>query len=629
MYSLLWAVPLLPLLAFFVLIFFGKRLGRRASGVVGAGLSAIGAIIMIVTGLQFFFAPPPNSVFTESLGTWVGFPGFQATFGLRLDSLSLVMTLVITFVATLILIYSTEYMEEDGDFHLFFAYMNLFVASMLVLVLADNLLLLFLGWEGVGLCSYLLIGFWYRDPENGRAAQKAFIVTRIGDVFLLVGIFLVYNTFGTLNIQDAMSAAHAKWLIGAAPAVAVALLFLGGAVGKSAQVPLQVWLPDAMAGPTPVSALLHAATMVTAGVYLIARTHMFFQLAPVVMLVVAIIGAVTLLYGGINALAQVDIKRILAFSTVSQIGYMFLGLGVGAWSAAVFHFMTHAFFKALLFLGAGIIIHSLHEEHNIFKMGGLAKKLPMTFWTFLFGAGALSGFPLITAGFYSKDEILFDAFTFPAGSTILWAASALGVLLTGAYIFRLVFHVFAGEAKTEIGHRPGPRMGIAVVVLAALAIIAGFIQLPHDLGNVTVLSRFLERTLPAATAGGGEANEIWLQVVSSLLVFIGIGIAYLLYGGSKRTKTNLAEPASYGGLRKFVFIGLGFDWFYHYLLVEPFFLISRALQHDWITASYDGFGRLNGLFHTLLSRTQSGRIRWYLLGLVVGVVVLLGITVFA
>jgi NADH-quinone oxidoreductase subunit L len=277
---------------------------------------------------------------------------------------------------------------------------------MLTLVLADNLLLLYLGWEGVGLCSYLLIGFWFRDPVNGRAARKAFIVTRIGDTAMAIGLFLLFTNLGTLNIQELMQAAHNQWPVGSGIAMLAAALLLGGALGKSAQIPLQVWLPDAMAGPTPVSALIHAATMVTAGVYLIARTHVIFELAPLVQYAVAVIGAATLLVAGFSALAQRDIKRV-PYSTISQIGYMFLGLGVGAWSAAMFHFMTHAFFKALLFLGAGVVILAQHHEHDMFKMGGLKDRLPLTFWTFLIGSASLSALPLVTAGFYSKDQILW------------------------------------------------------------------------------------------------------------------------------------------------------------------------------------------------------------------------------
>ena len=329
-------------------------------------------------------------MYTQTLWTWIDVGSFRPQIAFYLDALSLVMMLVVTFVSFLIHLYSAEFMRTDEGYSRFFAYMNLFVACMVTLLLADNLLLLYLGWEGVGLCSYLLIGFWYQDPVNGRAGRKAFIVTRVGDTAMAIGLFLLFHSLGTLRIQDLLHAAQGQWSTGSAYAIAAAALLLGGAVGKSAQLPLQTWLPDAMAGPTPTSALIHAATMVTAGVYLIARTHVLFELAPPVQFAVAVIGAATLLMAGFSALTQNDIKRVLAYSTVSQIGYMFLALGVGAWGAAIFHFMTHAFFKALLFLAAGIIIEALHHEHNIFRMGGLRKELPVAFWTFLI-ARMLSG----------------------------------------------------------------------------------------------------------------------------------------------------------------------------------------------------------------------------------------------
>ena len=334
------------------------------------------------------------------------------------------------------------------DFSRFFAYMNLFIGSMLILVLADNLLLLYLGWEGVGLCSYLLIGFWYKEPANDAAARKAFIITRIGDTAMIIGLFLLFFSFRTLNINDLMQQASSKWVAGSPLAVISALLLLGGAIGKSAQFPLQTWLPDAMAGPSPVSALIHAATMVTAGVYLIARTHVLFALAPVVQTLVAVIGAITLVIAGLSALTQHDLKRVLAYSTISQIGYMFVALGVGAWQAAIFHFMIHALFKALLFLSGGVVILLLHEEHDLFKMGGLRKLMPAVFITFLIGSASLSALPLITAGFYSKDQILWYAFSASNGNLWLWLAAIVGAFITSLYTFRMVFLAFYGEVKT-------------------------------------------------------------------------------------------------------------------------------------------------------------------------------------
>ena len=382
--------------------------------------------------------------------------------------------LVITFVGFLIHLYSAEYMANDEGYSRFFAYMNLFVGMMLTLVLADNLLLLFLGWEGVGLCSYLLIGFWYREHTNVMAARKAFVVTRVGDTAFIIGLFVLFTNLGSLNIQELLQRAPQQWAVGSGIAVATAALLLGGAVGKSAQLPLQTWLPDAMAGPTPVSALIHAATMVTAGVYLIARTNVIFLLAPGVMQLVAIVGALTLLIAGFSALTQPDIKRVLAYSTISQIGYMFLGLGIGAWGAAIFHFMTHAFFKALLFLAAGVVIEAMHHEQNMFHMGGLRKRMPLTFWTFLIGAASLAAVPWITAGFYSKDLIIFEAWTSQQGGGILfWAAAYIGAWLTSLYTFRMVFLTFFGRLTHEPVRGPDSRMTIALVTLAVLSLVGG------------------------------------------------------------------------------------------------------------------------------------------------------------
>ena len=391
MITWLWLIPALPFVSATLLILFGSRLSRRSVAAVGVGSIGLSALVTALVAISFLTDTPPGHAYTQVLWTWISIGDFQPQIGFYLDALSLVMIVVVTFVGFLIHIFAAEFMIEDESYGRYFAYMNLFVASMLTLLLGNNLLLLLLGWEGVGVCSYLLIGFWYREPANGRAARKAFIVTRVGDCAMMIALFLLFTQLGTLQIQDLMQRASMQWPSGSTWALAAALLLLGGAVGKSAQIPLQVWLPDAMAGPTPTSALIHAATMVTAGVYLISRTHVLFSLAPAAQLAVGVVGAATLLLAGFSALTQHDIKRILAYSTISQIGYMFLALGVGAWQAAMFHFFTHAFFKALLFLGAGVIIEAVHDEHSIFRMGGLRKELPIAFWTFLAGGCALSG----------------------------------------------------------------------------------------------------------------------------------------------------------------------------------------------------------------------------------------------
>src|SRR6201993_1610960 len=444
-----------------------------------------------------------------------GSGGFQPEIAFYLDPVSLLMLLVVTFVGFLIHLYSVEYMRDDEGYARFFAYMNLFVASMIVLVLANNLLLLYLGWEGVGLCSFLLIGFWYQDPVNVRAATKAFIVTRVGDTAFALGLFLLFTRLGTLDIQEVMHRAAVQWSPGSGIAVAAAALLLGGAVGKSAQLPLQTWLPDAMAGPTPTSALLHAATMVTAGVYLIARTHVLFSLAPSAPLAGAVVGACTRLLAGFSALTQHDIKRILAYSTISQIGYMFLALGVGAWQAAMFHFVTHAFFKALLFLGAGVIINALDEEHSIFRMGGLRKELPVTFWTFLIAGCSLAGLPFLTAGFFSKDLIIWDAWSAERGDPGLWIAGMVGALLTSLYTFRVIFRVFFGPLGTPVTKRPGYAMTVPLLVLAFLSIVGGYMKEPL----LDFLSSVLPRTIEVPTA---SLTEIHSEAIAALLFLIGL-----------------------------------------------------------------------------------------------------------
>jgi NADH-quinone oxidoreductase subunit L len=370
-FDLLFLTFAFPIAGFVILAFARGRLAEAPAAVVGVGSIGLSFLVTIVLGIAFLRDPPAGHAHVQLLWTWMSVDGFAPAFALRLDALSLTMLGVITGVGFFIHLFASWYMRGDEGYDRFFSYMNLFVASMIFLVLGDNLLFLYFGWEGVGLCSYLLIGFWYKDPANGAAARKAFIVTRIGDTFMAIGLFILFHELGTLNIQELLVKAPQQWAVGSEMATIAALLLLGGAVGKSAQLPLQTWLPDAMAGPTPVSALIHAATMVTAGVYLIARTHVLFELSPFALQMVGWVGAVTLLLAGFTALTQTDIKRVLAYSTMSQIGYMFLALGAGAWSAGIFHLMTHAFFKALLFLSAGSVILAMHHEQDMFRMGGL------------------------------------------------------------------------------------------------------------------------------------------------------------------------------------------------------------------------------------------------------------------
>jgi NADH-quinone oxidoreductase subunit L len=618
MLQLLWAVPALPFAGFLVLAIIGARLRRGMAAVIGVGSIGVSAMLALLLAIRFISSPPDGQAFSQTLWIWIDVGGFKPTIGFYLDALSLAMILVVTFVGFLIHLYAAEFMEEEDGFSRFFAYMNLFVGSMLVLVLADNLLLLYLGWEGVGLCSYLLIGFWYQDPVNGAAARKAFIVTRVGDTAMAIGLFLLFAELGTLSIQELMQRAMQQWPAGSTLAIAAAALLLGGAVGKSAQLPLQTWLSDAMAGPTPVSALIHAATMVTAGVYLIARTHALFELAPSVDWSVAIIGAATLLIAGFSALTQWDIKRVLAYSTISQIGYMFLALGVGAWSAAIFHFMTHAFFKALLFLGAGAIIMGLDHEHNMFKMGGLRKQLPVTFWTFLIGSASLAALPLVTAGFYSKDLILTETWISPKGGPWLWAGGLLGALVTSLYTFRMVFITFFGEARQQVKKKPGARIHIPLVVLAIFSVIGGFFALPE----------FLQSTLPSARhVSGSAASERILEIIAGATSVLGICLAFLFFQRHQLADWVTATPIG-KALHHYWFIGWGFDWLYDALLVRPYVWIARVNKSDVIELLYRTIAGIHRAFYFALSATETGQVRWYAKAIALGAVVAVALMVF-
>jgi NADH-quinone oxidoreductase subunit L len=619
MLQLLWLVVAIPFASAVLLALIGSRLSRRAVAFCGAGSIGLAATLTILIGIAFLSSPPPGNAYSQHLWTWMSTGGFQPEIAFYLDPVSLLMLLVVTFVSFLIHLYSTEYMRNDAGYARFFAYMNLFVASMLTLLLANNLLLLYLGWEGVGLCSFLLIGFWYQDPANVRAAGKAFIVTRFGDTAFAVGLFLLFTRLGTLDIQELMHRASAQWTVGSSVAIAAAALLLGGAVGKSAQLPLQTWLPDAMAGPTPTSALIHAATMVTAGVYLIARTHVLFSLAPSVQFAVAVIGAATMLLAAFSALAQRDMKRVLAYSTISQIGYMFLALGLGAWSAAMFHFMTHAFFKALLFLAAGVVIHAVHEQ-DLFRMGGLRTELRLAFWSFIIGGSALAGLPLITAGFFSKDLILWQSWAGPNGSAWFWIAGMTGAMLTSLYTFRMISLAFFGHQHAHVKAESGVPVRIALIVLCVLSILGGYVDTPPDYGGVPALSNFLSSALPPlAVVHIGPITETITALMASTVFAIGLGLAYLLYG-PQRTRVPMT-----GGLQQLWLSGWGFDWIYDRLLVRPFLWVTRKSGSDLADVPIRGLGKIAMLGNRALRLTQTGRVRWYAAGLAMGTVALLAV----
>ncbi|MDE3110553.1 MAG: NADH-quinone oxidoreductase subunit L, partial [Acidobacteriota bacterium] len=543
MLGLIWLIPAIPFVSALLLAVGGPRMTRRSVAVVGVGSIGLVALLSILITGSFLSSLPPGNAYTQNLWTWMQVGAFHPQVGFYVDALSVLMTLVVTSVAFLIHLYSAEFMIDDEGYSRFFCYMNLFVASMVTLLLGSNLLLLYLGWEGVGLCSYLLIGFWYTDPVNGRAARKAFIVTRVGDSAMILGLFLLFHHLGTLDIQALLRRAAEQWPAGSPYATAAAFLLLGGAVGKSAQLPLQTWLPDAMAGPTPTSALIHAATMVTAGVYLLVRMHVLYTISPAGQFAVAVVGAATLLLAGFSALTQSDIKRVLAYSTVSQIGYMFLACGIGAWSAAIFHFMTHAFFKALLFLAAGSVINALHHEHNIFRMGGLRKELPVTFWTFLIAGCSLAGLPVVTAGFFSKGLIIWGAWASDKGSPALWAVAVIGVLLTSLYIFRLIFLVFFGEAKEPVHHKPAWTIKLPLIVLAFLSVAGGWVNLPAWLGNKPALVNFLQLALPRLSeTHAANFSELGSEAIVMLAFVVGLFVAWLLFLKKRAWAAALLAP---------------------------------------------------------------------------------------
>ncbi len=555
----IWLILLLPALGAFVELLVGRKLSNRAVSVVSVGLP--GVSLLWALGCFSELLEQPAHFFTLTAYSWL--PGgayhlsngllgqFNVEAGFQLDALSAVMMLVVTGVGFIIHVYSIGYMAHEGGYYRFFGFMNLFMFSMLVLVLANNYLMMFVGWEGVGLCSYLLIGFYFKRASASTAGNKAFIVNRIGDAGFILGVMLIAVTFGTLNFTGVTEAARRDFSVGDPMITAICVLLFVGATGKSAQIPLYVWLPDAMEGPTPVSALIHAATMVTAGVYMVARSNALFVLAPTAMGLVASIGAVTALWAATIGLVQNDIKRVLAYSTVSQLGYMFLACGVGAFASGIFHLMTHAFFKALLFLGAGSVIHALSGEQDMRKMGALWGKIPRTAGTMLVATLAISGAPLLS-GFFSKDEILSEAFVSPYGNTLLWAVAVLTAGMTAFYMFRLFFMTFWGESRVSPEaehhlHESPPLMTVPLICLAVGAVAAGWIGWPKVLGGWNPFERFLEPIFenPATRPGGDHtwSLEFGLMLLSVAVAFVGFSIAYRLYVQRPAVADKLASSA--------------------------------------------------------------------------------------
>jgi NADH-quinone oxidoreductase subunit L len=621
-------IPLLPFAGFVINASLGRRLSKGVSGGIACAAMIAAFFVSAASSWRVMNAGEHGAAIVNEVYNWIASGDFSVGFTLALDPLSTVMILVVTGIGSLIHVYSTAYMHEEtsSEYARYFSYLNLFAAFMLVLVLGANFLVMFVGWEGVGLCSYLLIGFWYRKKSASDAGKKAFIVNRIGDFGFILGVLAIFQRFSTLDFQQVATAAASVGPETAfGPVSLITLLLFIGATGKSAQIPLYVWLPDAMEGPTPVSALIHAATMVTAGVYMIGRNAVLFSHAPQTLAIVAVIGAATALMAGTIGLVQNDIKRVLAYSTVSQLGYMFLAMGVGAFGAGIFHLYTHAFFKALLFLGSGAVIHALAGEQDLRKMGGLKKALPITYWTFLIGSLAIAGVPGL-AGFFSKDEILFR--TFAGGHRLLWTVGILTSLLTAIYMFRLVFLTFHGpshhdESSHHHPHDAPPAMAIALIVLALGSVVAGYVGLGAR------FEHFLEPSFApeAAPAAADEGLEMTLMVVSSVVALAGIGIAAFFFLKNRGAAAALAER--FGGLRRVLLNKYYVDEIYDATIVQPIRIVSedalwKRVDVKLIDGAVNGVGDTVAGIAQLLRRVQTGSVRMYAASIFVGAVAVLG-----
>ena len=609
---------LFPLLGAATSLILGRELPRRV--VEAVACLAVWGSFACAAGAAISYAGPQ----IVRLGRWLSAFDLEAPIALYLDPLSLSLAVMIGFVCGLIHVYAVFYMRDEEDYPRFLALLNLFVFAMLVLILAENLPLLYLGWEGVGFCSYLLIGFWYREKANADAGRKAFITTRIGDTALLIGIAWLFQLFGSLSITALNGMA---FLLPGSIVTAIGILFLIGAMGKSAQVPLMVWLPDAMAGPTPVSAMIHAATMVTAGVYLLARMFPFIGSSETAVAAIAITGAVTAFYGATCALAQRDLKRVLAYSTISQIGYMTLGVGAGAITAATFHLLVHAFFKALLFLGAGCIINAMHHEQDIFKMGGLRRTLPLTYWCFLAGAVCLAGIPL-TGGFFSKDSILGAVWL--KGGTLyqgLYLLALLTALITAFYSFRLVYLVFYGPERKPHLSRELRIMELVLVPLAILSLFGGLLNLPAYLGE-GFLQRFLSGAAGAETHELSHATELVLQAVAGALALAGLLAAHQRYGGKARGERLEEAAGKPSPAVSFLLNGWYFDRLYHALLIRPYQALSGVLwqrvDEGVIDNTLDQLAEALGLSGRWLGRWSTGRVSVYIVSFAAGGALILG-----
>jgi NADH-quinone oxidoreductase subunit L len=637
----LWIIPALPLLGSALNGLFGRKWSNKIVNAVAVGSTGLSFLAALEAVREFTQLAPENIPWVKQYFTWIVAGDFRAGFDLQVDHLTVIMLLVVTGVGWLIHIYSTGYMAHEGGYYRFFSYLNLFMFFMLILVLAANYVLLFVGWEGVGLSSYLLIGFYFLRKSAADAGKKAFIVNRIGDFGFMLGMFLMFKTFGTLDFVPlfAKAAPMPPDLMGHLGMFTVAcLLIFTGACGKSAQLPLYVWLPDAMEGPTPVSALIHAATMVTAGVYVVARSHILFTHAPTAMFVVAIVGCATAFFAATIGLVQTDIKRVLAYSTVSQLGYMFLACGVAAFSAGIFHLMTHAFFKALLFLASGSVIHAMGGEQDMTRMGGLSKKIRWTYITMLTGALAITGFPPL-AGFFSKDSILLNAYQSENGGRILYAFGLLTALLTSFYMFRLIFLTFFGkprydEKKVHV-HESPKSMLVPLMILALLSIIGGWMAAPAFWGAPDYFAKFLEPVFAEGGAGNAEAAEAPahvletpLAVVAVVTALLGFAVAFWLYLKQPGKPEQLAKSmrGAYTTLLNKYYV----DEIYAALIVKPLLWLSSSVLWQVvdvrvIDATVNGIAEGASDLGDGVRHTQSGNTRSYAVWVVIGALVIIAI----
>ena len=661
MFDYVWLIPVFPLIGVFINGLLGRKIEKINKSLIhwiACGAVGLSFLVTCVIFVQMLGLEPDQRLFEFTCFEWISSGVLQSYVAYQVDPLSMLMCLFVTGVGFLIHVYSIGYMAHDeGRYYRFFTYLNLFMFAMINLILANNFLLMFLGWEGVGLCSYLLIGFWFSEEANAIAGKKAFITNRVGDFFFVVGLLVLFCGLGehgvwSFRFADVFSNAH---LLSSNTVTLVCLLFFAGCTAKSAQIPLYIWLPDAMAGPTPVSALIHAATMVTSGVYMVARSNILYSMSPTAMAVVAVVGAATALLAATIGVAQNDIKKVLAYSTVSQLGYMFLGLGVGAYAAGMFHVLTHSFFKALLFMGAGCVIHSMSGEQDMRLMGGLRKKTPITFLTMFVATLAITGIPGFS-GFFSKDEILWQAYSSPHGHFLLWLTGAIAAGLTAFYMFRLIFMTFFNEnrAPAEVQkhiHESPKSMTFPLVVLAVLSAVAGYIGIPHALGGSNRFHHFLEPVMGLGKgkllklAGEGHeavlhhvagashaavhqhslAAEYTLMTISVIIALTGIYIAYIMYMKKKNLPAMFA--ARFKLLHRLLFNKWYVDEIYDAVIIQPFHALSgffwKFIDVMVIDGIVNGVAKLVGFGSSVLRLIQTGYVQGYAVSIVFGTVVIM------